>query len=495
MAIGKNRNRSYIPKETVDNALSSMDFIPVVAHLKYDSKNNKYYVGGHDIEFVTDKDGYLIKRDLTVPFGCVLPNTASYEQVIEKDGTENIYLVCDIIIWSGRYPKLLEAKYSDDILFNQSIEIKIKKGEPWVEDNSYYHIKEMIFSAFCLLGKSDDTSSEYHTEPCFPSASVVSYEHDKEVFEQMLQEFKLALKEHLSLVIKDEDVTSDKEDGDMKYKDNVIVDETVANDVVDTTAVDTTADAGAIEFANVESSMVSEPEVNQVADFKLMSNILDGLRNALREFKITSEGGYEYHRYYMVDVDFDKSEVYFYDKKDDGLYGAKYAVNGDVVSIDFETKTRKLYAIVDFEDTQPNENVFSAIVNANISLGDKNIELQKTIAAFEAKFKEYEVELDELRKFKENTIATEELAKKNAVFEKWSALLAGNEQFEALKENINNYTADELEKECKCVFADMQFSVVGKDESKGMLEVKFIKTDEETAPYGGLVEKYKKNKN
>ena len=33
------------------------------------------------------------------------------------------------------------------------------------------------------------------------------------------------------------------------------------------------------------------------------------------------------------------------------------AVNGDVVSIDFETKTRKLYAIVDFEDTQPNENV------------------------------------------------------------------------------------------------------------------------------------------
>ena len=99
----------------------------------------------------------------------------------------------------------------------------------------------------------------------------------------------VALKEHFSLVIKDEDVTSDKEDGDMKYKDNVTVDETVANDVVDTTAVDTTTDVGAIEFANVESSMVLSQKLIRLQILN-MSNILDGLRNALQEFKITSEG-------------------------------------------------------------------------------------------------------------------------------------------------------------------------------------------------------------
>ena len=193
MALGKNRNGSHFSKEAVVDALETLYFIPVVAHLLYDEENNKWYVGGHDRELVVTDAGLKMK-DVTVPFGCVIPNDVDFVEVEEKDGTVATYLKCSIVIWAGRYPNLMESIYSNDLYWAQSMEIRAKNIRPLPSDKRYRDITEFIFSCLTLLGKDDEP--EYNTEPCFPSACVVPVQYSiSENFKTEFETMKSQLKE------------------------------------------------------------------------------------------------------------------------------------------------------------------------------------------------------------------------------------------------------------------------------------------------------------
>lgn len=171
LAIGKNQNKSNISKEAVDDALPSLFNIPVVGHLFVD-KDNNVRMGGHDMALERDEDGKYKFRVLTVPYGTVpQQDNVHYEEVEEKDGTVNTYQVADIILWTGRYPELLDAKYSDGIYFAQSMEIIPLETS---KEDGYTNIDKFQYSALCLLGKSDDKSK--NVEPCFRSARVEPYD-------------------------------------------------------------------------------------------------------------------------------------------------------------------------------------------------------------------------------------------------------------------------------------------------------------------------------
>lgn len=187
MALGKNQNKTNIPKEAVEDALPSLFNIPVVAHL-YSEKDDEVFVGGHDMELTVNENGEYVFRVLTVPYGTVpQQDNLYYEEVEEEDGTVNTYLVADIILWTGRYPELLNATYSDEIYFAQSMEIIPKKT---TEKEGYLNIEKFQFSALCLLGKSGD--EEKNVEPCFASARVEPYSFaaEKEELTKLFEEFK-----------------------------------------------------------------------------------------------------------------------------------------------------------------------------------------------------------------------------------------------------------------------------------------------------------------
>lgn len=184
MAIGENRNKSNISKEAVDNALPSIYNIPIVGHLFVDD-DNETRMGGHDKTIEKGEDGKYRFKTLTVPFGVVPQQDGiHYETVTEKDGKENEYLVGDIILWTGRYPELLEAKYSDGTYFNQSMEILPSDTN---KSKGITYINAFQFSALCLLGKSDD--SDKNVEPCFESARVEPYDFSAE-WTKLFGEFK-----------------------------------------------------------------------------------------------------------------------------------------------------------------------------------------------------------------------------------------------------------------------------------------------------------------
>lgn len=186
MAIGKNQNKSNIPKEAVDDALPSLFNIPVVGHLYVDKENN-CRMGGHDMALERDENGKYKFKVLTVPYGTVPQQEGvHYEEVTEKDGTINLYQVADIILWTGRYPELLDAKYSDGIYFAQSMEIIPMETS---KEDGYINIDKFQYSALCLLGKSDDRSK--NVEPCFESARVEPYDFSlSEEWTKLFGEFK-----------------------------------------------------------------------------------------------------------------------------------------------------------------------------------------------------------------------------------------------------------------------------------------------------------------
>ena len=135
--VGKNRNGSYMSKENIQKALPALNYCPVVGHLiEYtDNEGNKHrYIGGHDWEITEDWEF----RDLTVPYGVVVENSYDWE-VINEYGVDVEYLTANAILWTGRYPELQDTLYSEDIWWNQSMEISIPEGKyrPLEEDSNY----------------------------------------------------------------------------------------------------------------------------------------------------------------------------------------------------------------------------------------------------------------------------------------------------------------------------------------------------------------------
>lgn len=188
MALGKNRNYSFFSKEAVEKVLPSFAGIPVVANM-YEGEDGQKHIGGHDGHYEEVAPGKWKFRSICVPYGYVMNEGFEFEEVTETDGTVNTYLSAPIVLWTGRYPDLLDAAYDEDVLYNQSMEINVSKSRELPTDKRYIDIMEFNPSALCLLGKSDD--EQYNVEPCFKSASVIAYSFD-ENFEALAKELKSA---------------------------------------------------------------------------------------------------------------------------------------------------------------------------------------------------------------------------------------------------------------------------------------------------------------
>lgn len=186
MALGENQNKTFISKKAAEKALPTLFNMPVVGHIRVDEEG-KAYMGGHDKELELNKDGTWKFKPLTVPYGVVpAQDDVHFEEVEEDDGTKNTYLVADVILWTGRYPELLETAYSEDIFFAQSMEILPRKMQ---KKDGITEIIEYQYLGLCMLGKSDN--SEKNTVPCFGQARIEPYDFEaSEEWIKLFKEFK-----------------------------------------------------------------------------------------------------------------------------------------------------------------------------------------------------------------------------------------------------------------------------------------------------------------
>ena len=189
---GKNRNMLYISEDELNAALPTLPYVPIVGHMyeKVDKDGNVvgYQFGGHDAELTDDYELKFITR----PFGVVTEDAPQYETVIEF-GKEQTYLTAYGILWTGRWPELKEAAYSEDTWFGQSMEVNYGDYSIYEEDSGYTELHDLVFSALCILGKSDDPKE--NVRPCFPSARIdqVKFDLSGEQFCQAMAEMQKQL--------------------------------------------------------------------------------------------------------------------------------------------------------------------------------------------------------------------------------------------------------------------------------------------------------------
>lgn len=176
---GKNRNRSEISREVLDEMAKTIYGIPVVA--EYDEVNNCFKGHGGKLE-VSDEGIDFIQT--TVPYGFVDPTTpVFYEKVKELDGiTENEYLCCYAYLWYKRYPEVEKVlRNQENKTIGQSMEIMLDDYE-WSEED-YCVVKKGHFTGLAMLG----------VEPCFESSKVTSkfsLDDVKAQYQEMMEVFK-----------------------------------------------------------------------------------------------------------------------------------------------------------------------------------------------------------------------------------------------------------------------------------------------------------------
>lgn len=471
---GENRNKSFISKQALEKCLPSIYNVPIVCN--YDRESDT--LGGHDIEIVRDADGNIQLVNATQPVG-VIPESAKYwfEEYEEDDGTVHEYLYVEALIW-----KRQEAyqKIKKDGIVAHSMEINVKDGE-MIDD--VYHIKDFEFTALALIG----------VEPCFESSSLelFSEQNFKQQFTKMMQDFKECFKqvntseEDDNTYLQNDSTEGGKEA--LEEKMNLLAEFGVNVEDLDFSIDDLSVEELRAKLDAAKKAPEEAPDDDSDhGKFALTKNVTEELRRMLSEVTITDEWG-EYRRYWYVDCDFEINEVYCYDAADDKLYGFTYTLSGDAVTINFDCKKRKKYAIVDFEGEEQAPVMFTSMIEEMTRSMKEKSELQKKYQTAADNISSMQQELEVLQKFKKDTETDAEKEKRKSILDQFEDL-AGVEAFEKLCENCMEYDVDTLEEKCYAIRGrnnPVKFSLEDKTP-----RIKVDKTETTAEPYGGVFVKY-----
>lgn len=478
--VGKNRNQSSISRAVFERAIPSMSNVPVVAN--YSIAENT--IGGHDMGIVKSDSGDIRLVNFTEPLG-VVPESHRvwFDDVEEDDGTVHTYMFTDVLLWK-RQPAYFKIK--SDGLTKHSMEITVKDGH---KEDGVYVIDDMEFTAFCLLG--DDV------EPCFESSSLEVFSNNfKKQMSEMMQDLKDSFSIDTSNDVEDKHPQKYSMEGGEKVLDK---NELIAEYGIDVESLDFSIDDLTYEelkekfeamkaeqaAAGDENGTGGEPEAEET--FALTGQHIEEIRRQLMTETIEMSWGTE-PRYWYIDCDIAAGEVYAWDQKDWLMYGFTYSVDGDAVSIDFDSKKRKKYAIVDFEGEQdsPIAGIFARVEQAikdNAEWEAKYNTASCTIASMET-------ELEALRNYKLDIEKGKADEARAALFANFVDL-EGIEAFDELKGNCSDMELDVLEEKCYALRGRYGTHAKFSAETQKFPKQKVVKTtDFSKDPYGGIVEEY-----
>lgn len=514
----RNRNQSFISKETYEKCMHTIYNCPIVCN--YDRETDT--IGGHDVEVVRGQDGRVHLVNATTPVG-VVPESATpyWETVLEEDGSTHEYLCVNVLLW-----KRQEAyrKIKEDGIESESMEIAIKDGG--TDDTiGCFVIRDFEFKAFCILGDG--------IAPCFESASIelFSCSDMKSQMQRMMED----LKETFSLIDSPDgviDIQNETKGGETLDEKMAVIEEYGADlDSLDFAINDFTADELRAKFeakkrngvlkqksddvhesdentepaadhdpvdglesndgAKPEYEPESEPKKDKsVATYALAGQLQDALVEAISVETVETCFG-EISRYWFVDYDHSASMVYCYDENDWRLYGFQYSMDGDNVIVDFDSKRRMKYTIVEFDEGEqavPFAAVFEHMATKysenDTQWSQKYQSVSDQIDSLQSDLEE----LNELRKFKQDAEDASAQAERDRVLDQFEELV-GIEAFDKLREDCSNYDIDALEEKCYAIkgrYGSQANFALGHQAHRLVVEPK----TNEKEPYGGLFEKY-----
>jgi len=441
---GDNRNLSDIIELAFTNAMPSLSLIPIVGNWLPEKQN----FGGHDIA-IEWQGNTLVLKDKTVPYGVVKENHNAQWVELEDNGVIHKYLQADVVLWAGRYPEQVQKVIDDGI--NQSMEISISDFS--IKENGNFQINSFEYSALCLLGKDIDENGEVgadNVEPCFEQASVIINKYNfneqfKSQFNNLLFAFNNQISELINKPLKGGDTKTMKNEGGstkLDEKSELLQKYNLTSDMLN---------------FNTEELSIEQLEEKIKEHFALLaSQKQEEIANALNVEKYRDRWGDERTKYSYVDSS--DVEVFAYDRQDNyNLYGFMYSMNGDSVVVDFATKKRKKFEIVDFIDGEvvtmfnlfPQEAIDYAVSDKEKELTEqfsKPDDNTDAVTKVTEKFNALQVEKDEVtEKFivlesEKNTLTEEFETLKSKVTEYETSISTLTEQFNTIKSENETLT-------------------------------------------------------
>lgn len=248
--LGKNRNHSYIDKNTAIQMANSLPGTPIVGAFREEIED--FGDHGHVMRI---EDGEVHFSCKTRPYGFVAPDAKVwFKKFIETDDLGNDivreYLMTNGYLWTSQYKEAMEC-ISEGKGQSMELDSDSLNGHWASSDKSgveFFIINDAVFSKLCILG--DDV------EPCFEGAAVTSPEISAKFTQDtdfqrtlftMMNELKDALQNKGGSDMPVEVTSQDNEE---------IVEETIDEVETDSTEVDVEEDsaAGETDFTQVEYS-------------------------------------------------------------------------------------------------------------------------------------------------------------------------------------------------------------------------------------------------
>ena len=414
MHLGKNFNKSIFEKEVVDQAIPTLEYIPIVGFIE-DNKSGEEDFSDHRYIITKDKNG-VHRKYQGVAYGVIKSsgdNNAHYEDRLCDDGETRTFLVVDGLIWN-MFEDSSEIM-NNDLIKNQSMELWDDglSVEGYEDEDGWFHFTKFSFRAACILG------SDY--EPAMIN-STVEVQFTMTDFVRNLQS---ELNDKYSTFTK-------------------LVNEKTNQGGIGTMANTNFAQTVLEQFSDI-SIMVSQHE------------------------EMTDNWGYTYPRYYLADIQ--EEEVIVVDRQDNyRYYGFPFTMNGDKAEIDFTNGNRKKVRYENYEEgndvpengfdfgkhiAEIEEAAFTKVNEANIKA--ENAEKDKTeaetnYANIKADYDDIKPKYDEYVRAEEQRQADELNAQKDAKFAEYEDILSDNADFTALKERKDELSVDEIDKECAVLY-------------------------------------------
>lgn len=428
---GKNRNQSFFSKEDIERNLKTIYNCPIVVN--YDIESGSF--GGHDMKVVRDSNDNVRIINATEPVG-VIPESSRvwFDWAEDENGVSHEYLYADVLLWKRQ---AAYEKIKSDGIVKHSMEVSVKNGE--IIDG-IYHIHDFEFTAFALLG--DDV------EPCFESSAleVFSASKFKRSMSAMMQDLKDTY-HSIEAQGRAVDKTKNDTEGGEEVLDEKI--KLAKKYGIDIDTLDFDLNALSIEELTQKFEEMKQESISE-GNFALTGNIIDEIYRVLGEQKVMREWG-ECDRYCYIDCDFEAHEVYCWDREDWLMYGFKYEMKGDAITIDFSQKQRKKYVIADFEDgdsqVSPFESDYALMTEAYRKAVESRDNYESMLGEKTESYAQLENEVVGLRKYKSDIESAQEQAARNSIFERFEKL-NGVEAFENLKANCDGLTVEQIEEKC-----------------------------------------------
>jgi len=414
MHLQDNYNGSIFERPVVDNAIPSIEYIPIVGFIEKNSLGEDDFSDHRYI--ITKKDGNVEKKYAGSAYGVILSsedNNAHYEDRLCDDGITRTFLVVDGIIWN-MFDKSSEI-INRDLVKSHSMELW-DSIEGWEDENNLFHFTKFSFRAACILGNDQ--------EPGMHNSTI-------EV-QFTMSDFVKSIQSELSNKLK-------------TYTDYVK------------------------QNNNKGGTQMAKPEETKT-DFSLTAmqqfSEIDNIVSAHEQYR--DRWGDLRVRYSAVDLQND--EVICIDRAENYTYfGFKFAMNGDKPTVDFATKTRKKIEYTNFEEgTQVIESAFSFAneVEDFCKTADKKIgELTTEKETAETNYSSIKSEYDEIKPKYEDFVKEKAENEKKAVelkkdecFAKFDEHLSTVDEYTALKNEKDNLSLDQIEAKCAILFTQKSLS-------------------------------------